>query len=62
MRIKIYQIDLDKNMNGDYLSELGDRKADPSIYKNVYYGDVETESLQDIHDCFFDTTVPTYQG
>ena len=62
MRIKIYQIDLDKAMNGDYLSELGNRKVDPSIYKNVYYGDVETESLQDIHDCFFDTTVPTYQG
>lgn len=62
MRIKIYQIDLDKDMNGDYLSELSDRKVDPSIYKNVYYGDVETESLQDIHDYFFDTTVPTYQG
>ena len=56
MRIKIYQIDQDKDTNKikafgiDSLKKLlGSADIDASIYNNVFYGDVECENLEDIY-------------
>lgn len=69
MRIKIYQIDQDKDTNKikafgiDSLKKLlGSANIDASIYNNVFYGDVECENLEDIYTLFNTERVPTHQG
>ncbi len=69
MRIKIYQIDSDKDTNQikffgiDSLQKLqGSTDIDSSIYKNVYFGDVDCEDLEDIYTLFNTGRVPTHQG
>lgn len=62
MRIKIYQIDSEKDLQHRKFQSLNDEKVDPSIYKNVFYGDVEAESLEDVFQ-ILNTEIPgTYQG
>lgn len=69
MRIKIYQIDQEKDTNKikfsgiDSLKKLqGNADIDSSIYKNVFYGDVDCEDLEDIYTLFNTERVPTHQG
>lgn len=69
MRIKIYQIDSEKDTNQikffgiDSLQKLqGSTDIDSSIYKNVYFGDVDCEDLEDIYTLFNAERVPTHQG
>lgn len=69
MRIKIYQIDQDKDTNRvkflgtDSLKGFhGSTEIDASIYKNVFYGDVDCEDLEDIYMLFNTERVPTHQG
>lgn len=69
MRIKIYQIDSDRDSNKvkfmgfDSLEKLqGNADIDSSIYKNVFFGDVDCEDLEDIYQLFNTEQVPTYQG
>ncbi|MDD4164469.1 MAG: DUF3846 domain-containing protein [Eubacteriales bacterium] len=66
MRIKIFQIDHDKDTKGvkfmplECACEQGG--IDPSIYKTVFYGDVEAENLEDIFRIFNTETLGTHQG
>lgn len=69
MRIKIYQIDSEKDKNQvkffgyDSLQKFqGSTDIDSSIYKNVFYGDVDCEDLEDIYQLFNTERVPTHQG
>lgn len=69
MRIKIYQIDQDKDTKKikafgiDSLKKLlGSADIDASIYNNVFYGDVDCENLEDIYTLFNTERVPTHQG
>ncbi len=69
MRIKIYQIDSEKDTNQikffgiESLQKLlGSTDIDSSIYKNVYFGDVDCEDLEDIYTLFNTGRVPTHQG
>lgn len=69
MRIKIYQIDSDKDTNRirgfgiDSLKKLqGNTDIDSGIYKNVFYGDVDCTNLEDIYQLFNTKKVPTHQG
>lgn len=69
MRIKIYQINQDKDSNKvkfsgyDNLQKYqGSSDIDSSIYKNVFFGDVDCEDLEDIYTLFNTQKVPTHQG
>ena len=66
MRIKVYQIDHDmdgKRVRFEPMSIAQQHGGvDPSIYKTVFYGDVEADNLKDIFG-ICNTEVPgTYQG
>ena len=59
MRIKIYQINSDRDINKvkfagyDSLQKLqGSTDIDSEIYKNVFYGDVDGDDLEDIYAIF----------
>lgn len=66
MRIKIYQINMDKDKKGfkfqpfDFACKQGG--IDPSIYKTVFYGDVEVNDLEDIFRIFNTNPPGTHQG
>lgn len=67
MRIKIYQIDHEKDEKGvkfmprEYAGEHGG--IDPSVYKNSFYGDVGAKNLEDIFRIFNTDEIPgTHQG
>ncbi len=69
MRIKIYQINQDKDSNKVKFSGYenlqkyqGSSDIDSSIYKNVFFGDVDCEDLEDIYTLFNTQKVPTHQG
>jgi len=64
MRIKIYQINDDNNENHfmGYDSTMANGGIDESTYKNVYYGDVDCNDLEDIYTLFNTERVPTHQG
>lgn len=69
MRIKIYQINSDRDNNNvkffgyDSLQKLqGSTDIDSGIYKNVFYGDVDGDDLEDIYAIFNMDRVPTLQG
>lgn len=69
MRIKIYQIDSDKDNNQvkffgyDSLQKLqGNTDIDSGIYKNVFFGDIECSDLEDVFILFNAERVPTHQG
>ena len=69
MRIKIYQINSDRDNNKvkffgyDSLQKLqGSTVIDSGIYKNVFYGDVDGDDLEDIYAIFNMDRVPTLQG
>ena len=69
MRIKIYQINSDRDNNKvkffgyDSLQKLqGSTDIDSGIYKNVFYGDVDGDDLEDIYAIFNMDRVPTLQG
>ena len=36
--------------------------VDPTLYKNVYYGDVEAESLEEVYSMFNDNRPYTFHG
>ena len=67
MRIKIYQIDHEKDTKGvkfmplEYTGEHGG--VDSSIYKTAFYGDVEADDLEEIFNIFNTDKIPgTHQG
>ena len=69
MRIKVYQIDAEKDSKG--LGYEHDRKAmahgraDPAIYQCVFHGDIDGTALDDVYDAFHTFNHPytgTYQG
>jgi hypothetical protein len=66
VRIKIYQIDHDKDTKGfkfmplEYTGEHGG--IDPSSYKTVFYGDAEADNLEDIFRIFNTEAPGTHQG
>ena len=69
MRIKIYQIDSEKDKNQvkffgyDSLQKFqGSTDIDSSIYRNVFYGDVAANDLEDIYQFFNTMRIPTHQG
>lgn len=69
MRIKIYQIDSEKDTNQikffgtKHLQRLqGNTDIDSGIYKNVFFGDVDGDDLEDIYAIFNMDRVPTHQG
>lgn len=69
MRIKIYQINPDKDRNKvkfagyDSLKRYqGNNDIDSGIYKNVFHGDVDCNDLEDIYTLFNTERVPTHQG
>lgn len=66
MRIKIYQIDSEKDTNRLEFQSLKFTQKngglDPSCYKTVFYGDVTADNLEDIYH-IFNTDIPgTHQG
>jgi hypothetical protein len=62
MRIKIFQINLDSDSKGVKFKPLSEKLINPSIYKNVYYGDVEAETLEDVYKIFNEDRPATHQG
>lgn len=63
MRIKIFQINTDKDTEKVKFRALNEVEVvDPKIYKNVYHGDVDAESLEQIYSMFNDNRPPTFQG
>jgi hypothetical protein len=63
MRIKIFQIDIDKDKEKAKFRALNEiKEINPEIYKTVYYGDVEAQNLEDIYAMFNDNRPPTFQG
>ncbi len=62
MRIKIFQIDSDKDTKRDKFFGIPKDGVSPTIYKNVFYGDVEAENLEDVYRIFNQDRPPTYQG
>lgn len=62
MRIKIYQIDSNKDTKREKFRPLSNQKINPSIYKKVFYGDVVAGTLEDIFIMFNDNRPPTHQG
>lgn len=62
MRIKIFQIDSDKDTQRAKFFDIPKDGVNPSIYKNVFYGDVEAENLEDVYCLFNDNRPMTHQG
>lgn len=64
MRIKIYQSKGDSNKNQfmSYDFTMARGGIDESLYKNVFYGDVDGDDLEDIYAIFNMDRVPTHQG
>ena len=62
IRIKIYQIDTDKDENRRAFMNMPEEGIDSSIYKTVYYGDVDAESLEDVFEKFNTDRPMTFQG
>ena len=67
MRVKVYQIDFRKDVNRvgfesyDYIMKH-EGKIDPSIYRLVYFGDIDATSLEDAFRIFNLSIPGTYQG
>jgi hypothetical protein len=69
MNIKIYQINLDRDVNNHkYLSlastvdDIEKPKLDSTIYDEVFWGDVDAENLEDIFTKFNTETHPLHRG
>ena len=63
MRIKIFQIDRERDTENRKFRSFDETKIiNPAVYKNVYYGDVDVESLEDIYTLFNDNRPSTFQG
>ena len=67
MRIKVYQIDDKKDINNLKFRCFGETvrngKIDASIYKCVFHGDVDAETLEDVFSLLNSAELPgTYQG
>ena len=62
MRIKIFQMESSDRTYGKKFSEIPKDGVDPSLYKNVYYGDVEAENLEDVYRLFNDNRPYTFKG
>ena len=62
MRIKIFQIDSDKDIKRSKYFGIPKDGVNPSIYKNVFYGDVEAENLEDVYRLFNENRPMTHQG
>jgi hypothetical protein len=69
MKIKIFQIDEDKDNNGvkfmhtDRLQKLqGTTDIDASIYTEVFNGDVDAADLEDVYSLFNSERHPLYRG
>lgn len=69
MKIKIYQIDGEKDKNGvkfmpyDRLAKMqGSAQVNPSLYTEVYAGDIDAEGLEEIYRIFNTEAVPLHQG
>ena len=64
MRVKIYQIDSEKDEHAyrfaplSYVEKRGG--IDPNIYKQVYYGDIDVDNLESLYirlnDCLLYTS------
>lgn len=62
MRIKIFQIDSEKDVRDMKFKPLGSNEVNPSIYRNVYFGDVDAENLEEICRMFNGKRPATHQG
>lgn len=62
MRIKIYQINPERDTEHRLFKNLEWKPVDSSIYKLVYHGDVDAEDLEDVFKIFNQGTPPTFQG
>ena len=67
MKIKIYQIDKDVDKYGVIFADYDDTldkagQANPDIYRTVYEGDVECETLEEVFDLFNSFERPAYVG
>ena len=62
MRIKIFQIDSDKDTQRVKFFGIPKDGVNPAIYKNVYYGDIDADNLEDVYRLFNDNRPFTFQG
>lgn len=62
MRIKIFQMESSDRTYGKKFFGIPKDGVDPSLYKNVYYGDVEAESLEEVYSIFNDNRPYTFHG
>lgn len=69
MKIKIYQIDKDKDKNNvkfvrhELLQKYqGTSEIESSLYKEVFSGDVECETLEDVYTAFNTEPQPLHRG
>lgn len=62
MRIKIFQMESSERTYGKKFFGLPKDGVDPTLYKNVYYGDVEAESLEEVYSMFNDNRPYTFHG
>lgn len=62
MRIKIFQMETSDRTYGKKFFGIPKDGVDPALYKNVYYGDVEAENLEDVYRLFNDNRPLTFQG
>lgn len=62
MRIKIFQMESSDRTYGKKFSGIPKDGVDPTLYKNVYYGDVEAENLEDVYRLFNGNRPYTFQG
>lgn len=62
MRIKIFQMESSERTYGKKFFEIPKDGVDPTLYKNVYYGDVEAENLEDVYRLFNVSRPYTFKG
>ena len=62
MRIKIFQMETSDRTYGKKFFGIPKDGVDPSLYKNVYFGDVGAENLEDVYRLFNDNRPRTFQG
>ena len=62
MRIKIYQMESSDRTYDKKFFGIPKEGVDPLLYKNVFYGDVEAENLDDVYSLFNTSRPMTHQG
>ena len=62
MRIKIFQMESSERTYGKKFFGIPKDGVNQSLYKNVFYGDVEADNLEDVYRLFNTSRPMTHQG